>query len=95
MNKKVILVGLAAVISSFLAFQSVSTQDSLDTAEKCTSLLPSDYKFSMTIEADIDTANAQPSMTGELHLTDGTKAQNPDLSAKVAPFKQCVVRVMK
>ncbi|GAA0854084.1 hypothetical protein [Aliiglaciecola litoralis] len=95
MNKKAVYLGSVAVLSSLLAFHSFSKQESLNTVEKCSSLLPSGYNFSMTIEANIDTANGQASMSGDLHLTDGTQDRNPELSAKVEPFKQCVIRLMK
>lgn len=95
MNKKTVLVGSLTLLSSLLAFHTFSKQEPLDTVQKCTSLLPSGYNFSMVIEAQIDTVSGKPTMSGDLHLTDGTEVRNPELSAEVEPFKQCVIQLMK
>jgi hypothetical protein len=49
----------------------------------------------MTINAKIDTTADKPVVSGILDLTDGTEILPPELSAKVEPFKQCVVKLMK
>lgn len=95
MNKKVIVIFSTTVIFSFFAFNSFSNQETYNTVEKCTSLLPNGYSFSMNIEAEISTVNGRPSMSGELHLSDGSEIRKPELNAKVEPFKQCVLRLLK
>ena len=89
MNKKAFFIGSATLLSSLLAFQSFSNPAPLN------SLLPSGDNFSMSINAKIDTTTDKPVVSGILDLTDGTEILSPELSAKVEPFKQCVVKLMK
>ena len=95
MNKKAFFIGSATLLSSLVAFQSFSNPTPLNSVQKCASLLPSGYNFSMTINAKIDTTTDKPVVSGILDLTDGTEILPPELSSKVEPFIQCVVKLMK
>ena len=95
MDKKVVLLGSVTILSSLFAFHSFSQQESLNTVEKCASLLPSGHNFSVTIEAKIDTDDGTPTMSGSMNISDGTQASNPEMVEKVAPFKDCVVKLLK
>ena len=87
--------GIAVVVASLIAFQSYSKQDAYRTIEDCTALLPQGHQFSVNIEASIDTTSGLPQMSGAFNMSDGTQAENAELSAKIEPFKQCVLGLIK
>ncbi|TQV77189.1 hypothetical protein FLL45_04375 [Aliikangiella marina] len=92
--KKLLLVVFTVAISS-VAFYAIAGDKKYSTIQSCTDLLPEGHKFTITINASVDTNEKERKMTGQLNISDEAKSNNADLDSKLGPFKACIVKIIK
>lgn len=93
MNKSFVIGLISGVIvSGALAVNAMETKTSI---QACSALLPSGHTFELSIEGNIDTRAALPTVSGNISLSEHSIEDGAQIEPQIMPFVKCVNHLVK
>jgi hypothetical protein len=92
MFKTKVLVAASVLCVAAVGSVAIATPQPVPTLQQCASLLPKGKTYTYSLTGKIDTAGAQPVVSGNFSASDDTTA---DRSKEGAAFGKCIASMVK